>query len=90
MPKWWQRFFLPNNCKNETTCIGDVHDLQGGHFVFGPPFCKICNSAPSSVNMCAVRMYYVVHKQLTLTWTTIHLGTHDHPMAKGHFRLAFD
>jgi len=28
-------------------------------------------------------MYYIVHKQANLTWSTIHLGTHDHLVAKG-------
>ncbi len=56
-------FFLFNKCRNKTTWIGNVvHDLQGGHFAPGPPFCKICNNVPFYVNMCVARMYYVVHK----------------------------
>jgi len=56
-------FFLFNNCRNETTWIGDVvHDVQGGRFAHGPPFCKICNSTPFCVNLCVTCMYYVMHK----------------------------
>jgi hypothetical protein len=55
----------------------------GGCFAPGPPFCKICNSAPFYVNMCVACMYYVVHKQENLTRIVIHLGTHDHLVAKG-------
>jgi hypothetical protein len=35
-------------------------------------------------------MYYVVHKQENLTQASIHLSIHDHPMAKGHSREAFN
>jgi hypothetical protein len=34
-------------------------------------------------------MYYVKHKQENLIQTTIHLGTHDHLVAKGHSREGF-
>jgi hypothetical protein len=55
-------FFL-NKCKNKTTWIGIIiHDLRGGYFASGPPFCKICNSAFFYVNMCVAHMYYVVHE----------------------------
>jgi hypothetical protein len=35
-------------------------------------------------------MYCVVHKQENLTRIVIHLGTHDHLVAKGHSKEAFD
>ncbi len=56
-------FFLLNECRNETTWIGEVvHDLQGGFFADSPPFCKMCNNTPFYVNLCATHMYYIVHK----------------------------
>ncbi len=56
-------FFLLNKCTHEIAWIGDiVHDLQGGRFALGPPFCKIYNTALLCVNLCAVRMYYIMHK----------------------------
>jgi hypothetical protein len=33
--------------------------------------------------VCLACMYYIMHKQDNLTWATIHLGMHDHPMAEG-------
>jgi len=83
-------FFFLNKCRNETTWIGDVRDLQGSCFAPNPPFCKICNSAPFYVNMCVACMYYIVHKQENLIWTTIHLNTHDHPVMEGHFQKVFN
>ncbi len=35
------------------------------------------------VNTCVVRMYYVMHKQGSLAQAIIHLGTHEHLVAKG-------
>ncbi len=35
-------------------------------------------------------MYYDVHKHEYLTWVEIHLGTHDHPMAKNMCREIMD
>jgi hypothetical protein len=35
-------------------------------------------------------MYCIVHKQDNLIQAAIHLGTHDHSMAKGHSRKVFD
>jgi hypothetical protein len=56
-------FFL-NKCRIEIAWIENVvHDLQGRRFAFDPPFCKIYNSVPFCVNLCATHMYYVVHKQ---------------------------
>jgi hypothetical protein len=34
-------------------------------------------------------MYYVVHKFPNLSRTTIHLGIHSHPIAKGKCRESF-
>ncbi len=35
-------------------------------------------------------MYYIMHKQENLIWTTIHLGTHDHLVVEGHSRKVVD
>jgi len=63
---------------------------QGGCFVLNPPFCKIYNSVPFCVKLCAVHIYYVVHKQENLIWVAIHLCTHDHLVAEGHFKEVVD
>jgi hypothetical protein len=51
-----------------------------------PPFCKICNVITFYVNTCVVHMYYVVHKQVNLTRTIIHLSTHLHFITKGKYK----
>jgi len=84
-------FVLLNTCKNETIWSGDVvHKLQGDHFALGLPFYRTCNiTPPPYVKLCQAHMYYVVHKQNNLIRISIHLGTHDHLMAKGRSRKVF-
>jgi broad-specificity NMP kinase len=35
-------------------------------------------------------MYYVVYKHDNVIRTTIHLGTHDHPVVESHLREMFE
>jgi hypothetical protein len=51
-----------------------------------PPFCKTCNVIMFYVNTCVIHMCYVVHKQANLTWTTIHLSTHEHLITEGKYK----
>ena len=44
--------------------------------------CRICKSPPSCLDSCPCRMYYVVNKS-SLNRACIHVGTHQHPIAKG-------
>ncbi len=48
-----------------------------------PPFCKFCNVIMFYVNTCVIHMYYVVHKQVNLIRTTLHLSTYEHLITKG-------
>jgi hypothetical protein len=84
-------FFFLNKCRNKMVWNGNiVHKLQRDHFTLDLPFCRSYNIAPFCVKLCLIHMYYVIHKQDNLIWTTIHLDSHDHPMVEGHSKEVFE
>ncbi len=81
------KYFLLNSYKNKIAWIGDiVLHLREQTFKPSSPFCKICSNFPFCVNTCVAYMYYIVHKQINLTWTMIQLGTHYHLVVNGRCR----
>ena len=50
--------------------------------------CKHCKSTPSCLVLCPCRMYYIVSKDPLMSRACVHIGTHGHPIAKGHCRDA--
>ena len=50
--------------------------------------CKLCKTTPLCLVLCPCRMYYVVSKDPLMTRACIHIGTHNHLVAKGHYRDA--
>ena len=40
---------------------------------------KHCRSTPSYLVLYPCRMYYIVSKDLLMSWACIHIGTQDHP-----------
>ncbi len=50
---------------------------------------KFYNYAPTCLQTCSCKMYYVVHKFPNLSRVAIHSGTHAHLIANGECRKYF-
>ena len=50
--------------------------------------CKHCRRTPSCLVLCPCRMFYIVSKDPLMSRACVYIGTHGHPVAKGHCRDA--
>ena len=78
---------------NEMYWVGLSHDvLTPGPLSKPSPKCKlVCKHyrrTPSCLVLCPCRMFYIVSKDPLMSRACVHIGTHGHPVAKGHCRDA--